>query len=293
MQIAASANGLTYADVLAAMEQPMTDTTQVLSDERADNEFSKLCALLPEGVNWSDEITPDVVRHIRSAVLAAQAQQVQAGWVMLGPDGSRFEGETPFKAASHAQKHRVRTDPEEARKFFAAVDQILQESAEENDRLLKEHGTLDCPACGGSGHIGDALSSAPPVEAQPQTDAARDVLAERQRQVSVEGWTPEHDDEHGADDLALAAACYALPDADRNVFPRKDARDVGRFDGEPIWVYDDVLCPHLWPWHGSSWKPKTRRDDLVRAGALILAEIERLDRAAHQPEKAEPTAGAA
>jgi hypothetical protein len=36
----------------------------------------------------------------------------------------------------------------------------------------------------------------------------------------------------------------------------------------------------LWPWSVQWWKPKDRRRDLVRAGALIVAEIERLDRAA-------------
>jgi hypothetical protein len=110
------------------------------------------------------------------------------------------------------------------------------------------------------------------------SSAAIDVLAERQRQITAEGWTPEHDDEHAAGDLALAAACYALPDTHREIFPRKDARDVGRSADETILIYDDVLCPHLWPWHGASWKPKTRRNDLVKAAALILAEIERLDR---------------
>lgn len=110
------------------------------------------------------------------------------------------------------------------------------------------------------------------------TKAAADVLAERKRQINAEGWTAEHDDQHASDDLALAAACYALPDTHREVFPRKDPREVGRSEGESITVYDDVLCPHLWPWHGGWWKPKDRRSDLVRAAALLLAEIERLDR---------------
>lgn len=110
------------------------------------------------------------------------------------------------------------------------------------------------------------------------SDALRDVASERRRQIEAEGWTPDHDDEHAAGDLALAAACYALPEISREVFPRKDPRDVGRSAGESIIVYDDVLCPFLWPWHGAGWKPKDRRSDLVKAGALILAEIERLDR---------------
>lgn len=84
--------------------------------------------------------------------------------------------------------------------------------------------------------------------------AAIDVLAERQRQIDVEGWTPEHDDEHELDEIGYAASCYANPDAVSPIFP------------------DD------WPWDDNYWKPKTYRENLVRAGALILAEIERLDR---------------
>ncbi|WP_211172430.1 hypothetical protein [Massilia forsythiae] len=83
-----------------------------------------------------------------------------------------------------------------------------------------------------------------------QTDAARDVLDERQRQVEKEGWTPEHDDMHDSGEMAHAAACYA----------------VG--DDKPGW-----------PWARKWWKPGSRRRSLVKAGALILAEIERLDRA--------------
>ena len=86
------------------------------------------------------------------------------------------------------------------------------------------------------------------------TDAARDVLAERQRQISAEGWFPEHDDQHDGGDLAFAAACYAT------------ATPEG---------FSDIV---QWPWDAKWWKPKGPRRNLVKAGALILAEIERLDR---------------
>lgn len=97
---------------------------------------------------------------------------------------------------------------------------------------------------------------------QPDTisAAARDVLAERQRQISVEGWTPEHDDEHADGEMARAAACYA-----RCAHVQMGAKAP--------------LPPNIWPWLESWWKPSTPRRDLVKAGALILAEIERLDRA--------------
>lgn len=94
------------------------------------------------------------------------------------------------------------------------------------------------------------------AEIARRTDAERDVLAERERQIDHEGNTHAHDDvEHANGELALAAISYAM-----------------------IWKHDGP--PPLWPWGFQWWKPKDRRRDLVRAGALILAEIERLDRAA-------------
>ena len=42
------------------------------------------------------------------------------------------------------------------------------------------------------------------------TKAIDDVLAERQRQQSIEGWTPEHDDAHKGGELSRAAGSYAI-----------------------------------------------------------------------------------
>jgi hypothetical protein len=102
------------------------------------------------------------------------------------------------------------------------------------------------------------LSGAQPNPANGQTRAVRDVIAERRRQVEVECWAPEHDDRHGAHELAEAAACYCLSSA------RKP------FD------YFETM----WPWERWWFKVSDPRRDLVKAGALVLAEIERLDRAA-------------
>jgi hypothetical protein len=106
------------------------------------------------------------------------------------------------------------------------------------------------------------------------TKAASDVLAERQRQIAREGWTPEHDDEHGNGELAFAAACYAHQASARGWV----LRDLE--DGADRYSRDEP--PDNWPdsWDTSWWKPKNPRRDLVRAAALLLAEIERLDRAA-------------
>lgn len=101
--------------------------------------------------------------------------------------------------------------------------------------------------------------------------ALGDVHAERLRQVTAEGWTPEHDDQHRGGSLAIAAACYAAHDNMTLETRSFGNRDQGR-------------VPALWPrsWDYTWFKPSDRRRDLVKAGALILAEIERLDRAAER-----------
>ncbi|MCF1758447.1 hypothetical protein L0G78_25625 [Pseudomonas aeruginosa] len=82
-----------------------------------------------------------------------------------------------------------------------------------------------------------------------------DVQAERRRQITAEGWTPEHDDLYCAAELPRAAAAYILSGANDE-------------------------APAIWPFSAKWWKPRDARANYMRAGALILAEIERLDRAA-------------
>lgn len=94
------------------------------------------------------------------------------------------------------------------------------------------------------------------------TDAIRDVIAERRRQIVDECRTASQDDTLDECELAAAAACYAIGSKDISMRPH---------------------CRALWPWPAKWWKPSTARANLVKAGALILAEIERLDRATENP----------
>lgn len=105
-----------------------------------------------------------------------------------------------------------------------------------------------------------AMLAAAPGKEVPQ--AWIDVQEERRRQITAEGWTPEHDDEHADGQMARAAACYAL------------AGSSAPNDGTAA-----LLVSLAWPWDEQWWKPSTPRRDLVKACALALAEIERLDRA--------------
>ena len=95
------------------------------------------------------------------------------------------------------------------------------------------------------------------------TRAELDILEERRRQITQEGWTEEHDDQHVGGELANAAACYAREAVHDNHY---------RNSGAPVgWPLD---------WGPEWWKPTTARRDLIKAASMIIAEIERLDRAA-------------
>ena len=89
------------------------------------------------------------------------------------------------------------------------------------------------------------------------SNAVQSVIAERQRHQSAEGWTPEHDDQYSKSQLLWASSCYVL---------------------NAIHPFNRI--PFDWPWTPEWWKPTNPRRDLVKAGALILAELERIDRAA-------------
>ena len=107
------------------------------------------------------------------------------------------------------------------------------------------------------------------------------IAKERQRQLEVEGWTPEHDDEHSDGELALAAVCYAAPGL---VYTRQDFADQITFTDpwpfEPYW--DKRLCNGNVTLSNQQLKPEQRIRMLEKAGALIAAEIDRLLREASQ-----------
>lgn len=95
---------------------------------------------------------------------------------------------------------------------------------------------------------------------RPLSPFMQAVIAERFRQVEVEGWSIEHDNAHAPGELAKAGACYA------------------RHAGAAAPAEARRRPPDSWPWSPEWWKPQGFRRDLVRAGALIIAEGERHDR---------------
>lgn len=217
-------------------------------------------------------------------------------WFSIVANGERL-GEPPTHAqllnmeryAKERAEERIRTLEAEN----AAVRQLIKRLDNGTMWNLFDQQTRDL-FC----RVKDCLTteSAPSAEAEVHPDTGVSLIAaERQRQVEKEGWTPEHDDEHESGELALAAACYASP---IRIF-EMDGGTAGYSFVDP------------WPWHSQydkrydcgeiedeteefdlpnprSYSHDERLDLLIKAGALIAAEIDRLKRidAARKPATA-------
>lgn len=99
-----------------------------------------------------------------------------------------------------------------------------------------------------------------------ETKNWNEIVTERKRQIIEEKYDDAHDDEFTHGELASAAASYALP-----------IRENGQKEKE--W---NQTLEEIWPFNWKHWKPNDtdegRRHDLIKAGALILAEMDRLKR---------------
>jgi hypothetical protein len=113
---------------------------------------------------------------------------------------------------------------------------------------------------------------AKPAEQTPVGDASIGLIAaERERQIKGEGWTLEHDDAHKYGELAAAASCYA----------HHANCQIRKF--QPSYIKNR---PSDWPWDAKWWKPSAFPvHNLVKAGALIVAELDRLARLAKPAEQ--------
>ena len=91
---------------------------------------------------------------------------------------------------------------------------------------------------------------------EARTGILLEILQERTRQIHQEGYSVTHDDEHYPGELSSAGGNYAM-----------------------FAFSKDPACRRsMWPWEAGAWKLKDPRSNLIRAAALILAELERHDR---------------
>ncbi|GEM_PF-7022045 len=94
----------------------------------------------------------------------------------------------------------------------------------------------------------------------------RAIADERRRQVQAEGFSPATDADYNAGELAKAALAYV----------QLAAMDLAAGGRDHIATGSPPAC---WPWHPVWWKPRNARRDLVRAGALIAAQLDLIDSA--------------
>lgn len=119
------------------------------------------------------------------------------------------------------------------------------------------------------------------------------IGAERSLQIA-KGWNPEHDDRHVECELIRAAMCYArAAEIIQDHGPAESARrylvrngidpatdeDYQASLSDPVGYHFGYRPPDDWPWEPEAWKPEPEAiDNLMKAGALIAAEIDRLQR---------------
>lgn len=130
-----------------------------------------------------------------------------------------------------------------------------------HQQLLDMLGAIDHQ--GAAGRIGELVGLELLLNAGGAGRGVTAIAQERRGQIEREGYAPSEDDEYTAGELAQAACAYITWE----------------------WSEADDREGHLavhWPasWNPAAFKPKDRRSDLVRAGALLAAEIDRLDRKA-------------
>jgi hypothetical protein len=107
------------------------------------------------------------------------------------------------------------------------------------------------------------------------------IAEERARQIDSEGWSYAHDDQHDQRELARAALAYVAQYVHRAWVFTNELGMPGIRDN-PEAHYRKEEAPDSWPWDEKYWKPKSPLHDLVKAGALIAAEIDRLQRSAEK-----------
>jgi hypothetical protein len=216
------------------------------------------CERLPSGElvipaslvdRWERQIaTP--FEALSEAEQRSDLEQVDRYWPLIGPALERIpeleRQVTNLAADLHSQ---------DADYWRQRADQVA--TASRPFIVCEVAGPLEsrprCGACDGC-RLRAALADAPAPGRE--ADGAALISTERQRQVEAEGWTPEHDDRLELGELVDAAIAYAR---------------LGR-------GADPAQARIEWPWDGG-FKPATNAErDLVRAGALIAAEIDRLRR---------------
>lgn len=175
----------------------------------------------------------------------------------------------PFGFLVHTDSHEPPKDDDEITReaYIAQLENTAPQGYTEIARFENDDGILIVSVL--SKHVfAQLLLCADSSYAFANSDIARpfaDVYRERMRQITIEEFSREDDDGYTKGELATAAEAYAGIAA------------TAILEGKTATTQ---YLTSQWPFARKWWKPTDPRRDLVKAGALIAAEIERLDRAA-------------
>lgn len=142
----------------------------------------------------------------------------------------------------------------------AATEEVQQRRSVFLHNAVADFRTIDPGA-----RVTPLYDATPPYGNCPSA-GMRAIADERRRQVEAEGFSPEADSDYKAGELAKAALAYV----------QLAAMDLAAGGREHIATGTPPAC---WPWHRLWWTPRDARRDLVRAGALIAAQLDVIDSA--------------
>lgn len=217
----------------------------------------------------------DAVRLIESMGWEDSAFASQHAWIPLDPQGILRSIFRALQSAGYVNKD---TDeevlPERIKALLAEVAALRQRENQFSDVLKARDEQCNHAIRVNREEVGQEAYDRALADIG-YTVSVGMIAAERRRQVEGESWNSPHDDGHTEGQLALAAACYALESAGL-------ASQHYRLGRGGIEVSVDALGIY-WPFESAAWKPRTSIRNLVKAGALIAAEIDRRLRAGEEP----------
>jgi hypothetical protein len=146
-------------------------------------------------------------------------------------------------------------------RYHEVADELAARIAAITGVDIGEHSSANCPWRNAI----EAVEEYKPAQAVDLGTGVKAIAAERERQLQAEGFTRDGDQQYRHGELARAATAYV----------QLAAMDLAAGGTRDHIAWHGPAA--VWPWAPEWWKPVDARRDLVRAGALIAAQIDLID----------------
>lgn len=233
-----------------------------------------LAARQPVSDQHPDDLAVDAFAAAMKAKMAAARAKGRGGW----EDPAQCSADD---LSSMLRDHVEKGDPRDVANFCMMLHQrgeaiaARQPVGEPVFRERSTHkvyrgscGNLPCHCWADTDHIvGDEVKryATQPAQAVDLGTGVKAIAAERERQLQAEGFTRDGDQQYRHGELARAATAYV----------QLAAMDLAAGGTRDHIAWHGPAA--VWPWAPEWWKPVDARRDLVRAGALIAAQIDLID----------------